>query len=145
MKAAGIPLPALASGANFTMALRRAIRSGDAEGTLIEDTGIAGQPYAMTLRDIFQGNKDLIDFCGKILSAQPSTQLQVARSGRSLKITTAGLDQIDIFADGHPTGAGLPLKGNGTVRLPFPKGAGSIEVVGFSQKVIRQRRRLSLT
>jgi hypothetical protein len=145
MKAAGIPLPALASGANFTMALRRAIRSGDAEGTLIEDTGIAGQPYSMTLRDIFQGNKDLIDFCGKILSAQPSTQLQAVKSGRSLKITTAGLDQIDIFADGHPTGAGLPLKGNGTVRIPIPKGAGSIEVVGFSQKVIRQRRRLSLT
>jgi hypothetical protein len=145
MKAAGFPLPALANGANFTMALRRAIRSGDAEGTLIEDTGIAGQPYSMTLRDIFQGNKDLIDFCGKILSAQPSTQLQAVKSGRSLKITTAGLDQIDIFADGHPTGAGLPLKGNGTVRLPLPKGAGSIEVVGFAQKVVRQRRRLSLT
>jgi hypothetical protein len=144
MKAAGFPLPALADGANFTMALRRAIRSGDAEGTLIEDTGIAGQPYSMTLRDIFQSNADLIDFCGKMLSAQPLTQLNVVRSGRSLKITTAGLDHLDVYTDGHPAGPGCPLKGNGTVRVPLPKGANAVEVVGFSQKVIRQRRRLSL-
>jgi hypothetical protein len=144
MKAAGFPLPALADGANFTMALRRAVRSGDAEGMLIEDTGIAGQPYSMTQRDIFQSNGDLIDFCGKMLSEQPSTQLQVVRSGRSLKITTAGLDHLDIYADGHPAGPGFPLKGNGTVRVPLPKGSEAIEVVGFSQKVIRQRRRLSL-
>ena len=56
MKAAGLPLPALANGANFTMAMRRAVRSGDAEGMLIEDTGIAGQSYSMTQRDIFKSN-----------------------------------------------------------------------------------------
>jgi hypothetical protein len=99
----------------------------------------------MTKRDIFQSNGDLINFCGKILSAQPSTQLQVVRSGRSLKITTAGLDHFDIYADGHPAAPGSPLKGNGTVRVPLPKGANAVEVVGFSQKVIRQRRRLSLS
>ena len=69
-----------------------------------------------------------------------NTQLQVVRSGRSLKITTAGLDHFDIYADGHPAGPGFPLKGNGTVRVPLPKGADAVEVVGFSQKVIRQRR-----
>ena len=35
------------------MAVRRAVRSGDADGTLIEDAGIPGQPYAMTRDDIF--------------------------------------------------------------------------------------------
>jgi hypothetical protein len=144
MKAAGFPLPALADGANFTMAMRRAVRSADAEGMLIEDTGVAGQPYSMTLRDIFQGNADLTDYCGQILSTQPLTQLQVAKSGRSLKITTVGLDHLDIYADGHPAGPGLPLKGNGTIRVPLPKGADVFEVVGFSQKAVRQRRRLSL-
>jgi hypothetical protein len=143
MKAAGFPLPALADGANFTMAMRRAVRSADAEGMLIEDTGIAGQPYSMTLRDIFQGNADLIECCGQILSTQPLTQLQVVKSSRSLKITTAGLDHLDIYADGHPAGPGLPLKGIGTIRVPLPKGADVFEVVGFSQKVVRQRRRLS--
>ncbi len=57
MKAAGFPLPALAKGANFTMAMRRAVRTGDAESMLIEDTGIAGQPYTMTLRDIFRATQ----------------------------------------------------------------------------------------
>jgi hypothetical protein len=145
MKAAGFPLPALADGANFTMALRRSIRSGDAEGMLIEDTGIAGQPYAMTLRDIFQSNADLIEYCGQILSAQPSTQLQVVRNGRSLKITTAGLDHLDVYVNGHPAGPGFPLKGNGTVRVPLTIGADAVEVLGFSQKAIRQRRRLSFS
>jgi hypothetical protein len=144
MKAAGFPLPALADGANFTMAMRQAVRSADAEGMLIEDTGIAGQPYSMTLRDIFQGNADLIEHCGQILSAQPLTQLQVAKSDRNLNITTVGLDHLDIYADGHPAGPGLPLKGNGTIRVPLPKGADVFEVVGFSQKAVRQRRRLSL-
>jgi hypothetical protein len=97
----------------------------------------------MTLRDIFQSNADLIEYCGKMLAAQPLTQLQVVKTGRSLKITTAGLDHLDIYADGHPASPGLPLKGNGTVRVSLPKGADAIEVVGFNQKVTRQRRRLS--
>jgi hypothetical protein len=143
MKAAGFPLPALADGANFTMAMRRAVRSGDAEGMLIEDTGIAGQPYAMTQRDIFKKNIDLIEYCGKLLVDQPSTQLNVVKSGRSLRITTVGLDHLDVYADGHPAGPGFPLKGNGTIRVPLPQGADAVEVVGFSENVIRQRRRLS--
>jgi hypothetical protein len=122
MKAAGYPLPALANGANFTMAMRRAVRSGDAEGMLIEDTGIAGQSYSMTQRDIFKKNIDLIEYCGKLLSGQPITQLNVVRSGRSLRITTAGLDHLDVYADGHPAGPGFALKGNGTIRVPLPQG-----------------------
>jgi Peptidase family S41 len=143
MKAAGFPLPALANGANFTMAMRRAVRSGDATGMLIEDTGIAGQSYAMTQRDIFKKNIDLIEYCGKLLSGQPLTQLNVVRSGRSLRITTAGLDHLDVYADGHPAGPGFALKGNGTIRVPLPQAADAVEVVGFSQNAVRQRRKLS--
>ena len=145
MNAAGLPLPALAHGANFTMAVRRAVRSGDADGVLIEDSGIAGQPYSMTRRDIFQDNFDLIEHCGRLLAAQPWRQLDIERRGRTLSITTAGLDHIDIYSDGHPTGPGRPLKRNGTVRVRLPENAGPIEVVGFSEKVIRQRRRLPPT
>src|SRR5215831_16233141 len=71
MNPAGYPLPALAQGANFTIAIRRAVRTGDADGVLIEDSGIAGRSYSMTQRDIFAGNKDLIEFCCKLLEAQP--------------------------------------------------------------------------
>jgi hypothetical protein len=142
LKAAGSPLPALANGANFTMAMRRAVRSGDAEGVLIEDSGIVGQPYSMTQRDIFESNTDLIEHCAKMLAEQPRTQLQVMRRAGSLAITTAGLDHIDIYVDGHPAAPGMPLKSDNTVRVKLPAGAGAVEVVGFSQKVVRQRRRL---
>jgi len=141
MKAAGAPLPALAKGANFTIAVRRAVRTGDAEGMLIEDTGISGQPYSMTERDIFERNSDLIDHCGKLLADQPATRLDVARRGRRLRITTAGLDRIDVYADGHPAGPSIPLKGKGTVSVLIPPDTDAFEVVGFSQDVVRQRRR----
>ena len=142
MKAAGSPLPALADGANFTIAMRRAVRSGDAEGMLIEDTGVAGQRYSMTRRDIFNGNVDLIEYCGKILSEQPWTQLEVTRNARGLSIKTARLDYIDIYTNGHPAGPGLPLKSDGTVQIKLSRNGGTIEVIGFSKNVVRQRRRL---
>ena len=142
MKAAGFPLPALANGANFTIAVRRAVRVGDAEGMLIEDTGISGQAYSMTERDVFESNADLIENCGKMLAGQPWTRLDVVRSGRRLRITTAGLDRIDVYADGHPARPSLPLKGKGTVSIQLPKVTGTCEIVGFSQGVVRQRRRL---
>ena len=46
MRAAGHPFP-LPKGVSFMVAVRRAVRSGDADGVLIEDAGITGQPYAM--------------------------------------------------------------------------------------------------
>jgi hypothetical protein len=124
------------------MAMRRAVRSGEADGVLIEDTGIAGQPYVMTRRDIFQGNIDLIEHCGQMLAEQPWTQLEITRRGESLIITSASLDHIDVYFDGHPAGPGIPLKGDGTVRVKLSDRTAAIEVVGFSQKIIRQRRRL---
>src|SRR5262249_38919499 len=68
MASAGIPLSPLASGIRFTVAMRRAVRTGDAEGVLIEDAGVAGQSYAMTERDVLgtheNANRDLIERCG---------------------------------------------------------------------------------
>jgi hypothetical protein len=142
MNPAGYPLPALAHGANFTIAMRRAVRTGDADGVLIEDSGIAGRSYSMTERDIFDGNKDLIDFCCKLLEAQPYTQLEVARRAGVLAITTEGLDRIDIYSDGHPALPTIRVKRDGTIRVRLPKGAGALEVVGYSENALLQRRRL---
>ena len=143
MKAAGHPLPVLAEGANFTMAFRRAVRSGSSESVLIEDSGIAGQAYSMSRRDIFEGNVDLIEYCGKLLAAQPWTQMNVVRNPRTLAITSAGLDHVDVYADGHPATTGIALKANRSVRVSLPKDTSVVEVVGFNQNVVVQRRRLS--
>jgi hypothetical protein len=58
------PLP---DGIHFTMAIRRAIRSGRSDGVPIEDLGVRGIPYAPTRRDLLEGNKDLLSFCGQTL------------------------------------------------------------------------------
>jgi len=51
----------------FTLAIRRAVRSGPADGVPIEDLGIAGIPYAMTRNDLENDNADLIAFCARQL------------------------------------------------------------------------------
>lgn len=144
MEAAERPLPPLPKGVSFTVAVRRAVRSGDADGVLIEDSGIAGQPYAMTERDIFASNEDLIAYCAELLAAQPWTRLNIARKGRTLTIVTAGLDQLDIYVDGHPGGKTIFLKQDGTHLVPLPARAREVEVAAFSEGVVRQRRRLRL-
>jgi hypothetical protein len=137
------PLPRLPAGVRFTVAVRRAVRSGDADGMLIEDAGIPGQPYAMTRQDVLNGNEDLIEHCGEILAAQPRTRLIVRRRGRALTVETVGLDQLDLYVDGHPGGPPIALRGDGKQRVAVPAGAHEVEVVGFSKGVIRQRRLLT--
>ena len=58
------PLP---HGVHLTMAIRRAIRSGRSDGIPIEDLGIRGIPYALTRRDLLEGNTDLLTFCARAL------------------------------------------------------------------------------
>jgi hypothetical protein len=142
LKAAERPLPTLPDGVSFTMAVRRAVRSGAADGTLIEDAGIPGQPYAMTRRDILQENEDLIEHCGEMLAAQPLTRLDVTRTRQTLSVATQGLNQLDLYVNGHPGGNPLTLRRNGTYRLRLPADAHQVDVFGFADGVVRQRRRL---
>ena len=59
------PLPA---DVGFTIAIRRAIRSGLSDGIPIEDLGISGIPYAMTRDDLLHENRDLYAFCADVLA-----------------------------------------------------------------------------
>ena len=144
LAAAKSPLPTLPDGVSFTVAVRRAVRSNDAEGTLVEDVGVSGQPYDMTRRDIFGGNRDLIEHCAAMLAAQPRTRLEIGRRGRTLSVKAEGLDQLDVYADGHPAGLPITPNRNGARRIPIPQDAREFEVVGFSHGVVRQRRRLTI-
>jgi len=63
-------LPSMPGGTGFTVAVRRAIRSGLGDGIPIEDLGIAGIPYAMTRRDLLRSNADLLDFCTSLLKEE---------------------------------------------------------------------------
>ncbi|GAA1839910.1 hypothetical protein GCM10009836_18930 [Pseudonocardia ailaonensis] len=62
---------ALPGGTSYTVAIRRAVRSGLGDGIPIEDLGVAGTPattYAMTARDLLHNNHDLLAFCGGLLA-----------------------------------------------------------------------------
>jgi peptidase S41-like protein len=52
----------------FTISVRRAVRSGPADGVPIEDLGVAGIPYRMTRRDLLDGNRDLLEACAEVLA-----------------------------------------------------------------------------
>jgi hypothetical protein len=143
LHAAGRPLPQLPKGVRFTVAVRRAVRTGDAEGTLIEDVGVPGQRYDMTRDDLFRGNHDLIERCYELLEAQPYTRLEVSKRRGVLTANTIGLDQLDLYVAGHPAAPPFAVGSpRATTRIPLPAGAREIEVVGFSGGVVRQRRRL---
>lgn len=64
----GLDLPALPPGIGFTVAIRRALRSGRMDGVPLEDLGVAGLPYAMTRSDLLDGNGDLLAFCAAQLA-----------------------------------------------------------------------------
>jgi hypothetical protein len=50
-----------------TLSIRRAVRSGPADGVPIEDLGVGGIPYDMTRRDLLEDNRDLLEFCATLL------------------------------------------------------------------------------
>ena len=88
-----IALPALPDGIGFSLAFRRATRSGPSAGLPIEDIGIAGAPYAMTRDDLLAGNRDLIAHCIALLSQQPASRLaaQLDQPTLTVTVTTSGL------------------------------------------------------
>jgi hypothetical protein len=136
-------LPRLPDGVSFTMAFRRAVRAGDAAGVPIEDLGIAGIPYAMTRRDVLDGNADLIDWCARFLAGAPYSSLRVTLGKSELTVTTAGLDELELYVDGRPLDAARVI-GDGVLKLPRPAAGERLEVVCRKAGAVVQRRRVAL-
>lgn len=136
-------LPGLPDGIGMSLSFRRATRSGPNEGLPIEDVGVEGTPYAMTRDDLLFDNRDLVAACIEELRNQPFSRLSPAvdTAARTIQVTTAGLDRIDMLVDGHP-GTSQPVEGTTPVDLSYPAGAGTIELTGFAGAEVRQRRRL---
>ena len=144
LQSAGIKVPALPQGTSLRVAMRRAVRSGDADGMLIEDAGIAGQPYEMTRHDVLESNQDLIKHCIGLLKQQPVTHMQVSLAKKVLTIQTEGLDRLDVYVDGHAACASIAVAHKDTQKVNIPAGAQQVEVVGFNEESICQRRRLAV-
>jgi hypothetical protein len=139
------PLSPLPVGVSFTIAFRRATRVGGVEGTEIEDVGIRGRfRRPLTKRDLTDGNRDLIAFCGRLLASEPFTDLVVKPAAEAVMIETTNLDRVDLYVDGRPTGPPHAADRHGQSRLhiPIDYSWSEIEVSGFTGSVLRQRRKL---
>lgn len=136
-------LPTLPDGIGMSFAFRRATRAGPSEGLPIEDVGIGGTPYAMTRDDLLAGNPDLLDHCFGLLRQQRRSSLIVdaSKTTREITVRHAGLTQLDVLFDGHP-GSSLRLRAQTPVVVPYPAGTRVIELFGFGDEQLLQKRRV---
>lgn len=138
------PLP---GGIGYTISVRRATRAGPADGSAIEDVGVRGdRSYAMTRRDLVEdpGNQDLLAFCAKLLAKQRSSlEVQApATDADPLVVRSSGLDQLDLFVDDRLRESRDITAGRTRTRFDVLPGWQSIEVRGYLDRTLRQRRTL---
>ena len=139
-----LELPVLPDGAGMGLALMRATRAGDALGTPIEDVGVAAQPddrYFMTRADLMEGNRDLLAKCVDRLRHQPCTGLTctLLADKQKLRISTDGLDQIDIRLD-HRSLKSRDARDGHPIEVELPAGTQRVEVTGLCKDELKQRR-----
>lgn len=134
--------PPLPGGIEFTLAFRRAIRIGDAAGIGIEDRGVSGHlRWLPTKDDLKYGNRDLKNFCARLLASETLTDLQYRFADGEFHITTLNLDRVELYVDDRPYGP--PAMIDTMIKLPpFKVGHAwsKLEVRGFAGDVCRQRR-----
>jgi C-terminal processing protease CtpA/Prc len=137
-------LPRLPDGVSFTIAFRRAVRSGLSAGVPIEDLGVPGIPYAMTKRDVLDGNADLIAYCAQMLAGAPRTRLKVELNASEIVVTTVGLDELEVYLNSRPLQPSMPIP-DGVTKLPRPSSSGTLEIACRRGGSVVQRRRFRVT
>ena len=117
----------------------RAVRTGAADGVVIEDLGVPGNPrYELSRNDLTGENVGMLNFCGRLLASETFTSLEARVSEPSvLHITTTNLDRVEISVDDrpHPITEELP-----ELDVDLPNEWYGVEVRGFKGSTLRQRR-----
>jgi cytosine/adenosine deaminase-related metal-dependent hydrolase len=145
------PFVDLPAGAGFRVSVRRTLRVGaDRVGTPVEDIGVVpDEIHEPTRADIVGDNPDLLARAGELLAGRPAYTLaladppEVRQDGKvRLRITTAGLDRVDVAFDGRPV-ASLDVD-DGTVTRTLSPAAPSpsaLDLAGWSDGAIVARRK----
>lgn len=93
------------------VSIRRTIRVGKSNGTILEDLGVVPEVlHPMTRDDLLKDNIDLLASAASILNEQTtrrlSTDIVVQGSDETtITVDTVGLDRIDIFDGSRPLGS----------------------------------------
>jgi hypothetical protein len=142
-------LPPLPEGIELSLAFRRATRAGPSQGLPIEDVGIRvtdpGDRYAMTRRDLLEGNCDLYDYCAQRLAGLPRSALdaRLRRSPRALVVATQGIDQLDVEIDGKAL-ASIAVGDGAETTIELAARARRVQLAGCSKSEVVQQRRFDL-
>ena len=133
----GSALKKLPKGVEMRVALRRCLRVGVRMGQPVEDLGVIPDVnYDLTMRDVLEDNADLMNAAGRLLAQKTPRLLQFAattagRKKRTLTITTAAIDSIDVYVNSRPV-ATSPTAATGTTTMTVAAAAGDVlRVEGF--------------
>ena len=131
-------------GVDFTMSIRRAVRAGASDGALIEDGGVVGQHYDMTGTDILQqqqGSHRALrrDPRGATMDADECETREIRHPGRDRRSRSARHLCRPAIRPARPIGSG----GTASTCSSFGDTKNQmVEIVGFAQGTVRQKRRL---
>lgn len=120
------------------------MRVGKNAGTPVEDLGVVpDMRHDLTRDDVLNGNVDLVNRAGEILSEMPVRVLDVdvEMDDESLVVNldTRGFDRLDVFADSRPLGS-IDVE-DGSTELPLTISADSLEFRGLmGQELVAIRR-----
>ena len=134
----GSPYLPLPKQADMRVSIRRTLRVGALAGTPVEDLGVRPDVrHEMTRRDVLDGNADLLDAAGALLSGRPRRRLglraEVQADGTlGLELTLAGIDRVDLYVDGRPRGSSDVTDGTTTIPVGDAAGASVVQVQGFA-------------
>jgi hypothetical protein len=143
------PFVDLPAGAGFRASVRRTLRVGGEAGTPVEDLGIVpDERHHLTRADITDANVDLLARAGELLAERPSYTLALAEppevrpDGRvRLRLTTAGLDRVDVAFDDRPV-ASLDVSDRTSTHTlrPAAPGPSRLGLIGWSAGEVVARR-----
>jgi hypothetical protein len=126
------------------------MRVGERSGTPIEDLGITPDiRYSMTLKDLLEGNVDLIKRATEILSGMPVRQLDVVMSNQDgslgIGLTTIGISRVDLYVDGRPVLSQNVTDGTKQINIDKPGArAKLIKFVGLERNEVAASRKVIL-
>ncbi len=141
-----VELDLLPDNITYTIAIRRATRTGAVIGMGIEDVGVIGNfNHALTRRDLTEGNIDLLNYCARLLSGYPTIDMQVDIDEKTINIISVGIDRVDIYERNRPIKSEYISKPeNGSITINLDALPSELEVIGFAGDVPRQKRKFVL-
>ena len=144
------PFLDLPAGAGFRASVRRTLRVGaERAGTPVEDLGVVpDERHHLTRTDIVGSNDDLMARAGELLAGRPCFTLALAGPAEQradgkvrMRLTTAGLDRVDVAFDGRPV-ASLDVTDRTSTHTVRPAAPAPVrlELVGWSAGQVVARR-----